>query len=89
MAHGSVLRAARRNERDPSPSSSAREQSNHVLGLLPDILTFNAKKKKKYSYEVDLTSFHSFIYSSQIIMALLGTVDTKMSKAELFSPENL
>lgn len=47
------------------------------------------QKKKKYSYEVDLTSFHSFIYSSQIIMALLGTVDTKMSKAELFSPENL
>ena len=45
--------------------------SNHVLGFLSDTLPLGAKK---YSYEVDLTSFCSFIYGFQIIMELLGAV---------------
>ena len=45
--------------------------SNHVLGFSSDTLPVRVKK---YSYEVDLTSFCSFIYSLQIIMELLKQV---------------
>ena len=45
--------------------------SNHVLGFSSDTLPVRVKK---YSYEVDLTSFCSFIYSLQIIMELLSAV---------------
>ena len=54
-----------------------------------DLIRFFLVQKKPQRYAVALASLHSFIYSSQIIMALLVVEDTKTKKAELFSLEDL
>lgn len=58
--------------------------STDVLGLWSDTLLLVQKNRA-----TQWTSLHSFIYSSQIIMALLVAEDTKTKKAELFSLEDL